>query len=96
MDIEFFFNCDKDNDFSLVEECGGFDCDDNDFIIYFNVIEICGNIVDENCFGKLNDWDVDGDGYVDVVCNGDDCWDDLVWVHFNVVDYVSGYCVCLG
>ena len=40
--------------------------------------EVCGNSVDEDCSGSLDDKDVDGDGWVDTdpLCGGSDCNDD--------------------
>ena len=40
-------------------------------------VEVCGNALDEDCSGAVDDKDVDADGYVDVACSGgDDCDDD--------------------
>jgi len=52
------------------------DCNDNDPDINPGTDEICGNSVDEDCSGSLDDKDSDGDGYIDINCGGDDCDDD--------------------
>lgn len=46
--------CDKDNDNSLAESCGGFDCDDNDPSRSPFAPELCDH-VDNNCSGTNND-----------------------------------------
>ncbi|TNF24118.1 MAG: hypothetical protein EP329_25635, partial [Deltaproteobacteria bacterium] len=53
------------------------DCDDANVGVRPGVDEVCGNGLDEDCSGALNDRDVDGDGFVDVnpLCGGTDCDD---------------------
>ena len=68
---------DNDNDGWVVSE----DCDDNNPDINPDADEICGNSVDEDCSGSLDDKDSDGDGYIDINCGGDDCDDGDPNVH---------------
>ena len=57
--------------------CGEVDCDDTDASINPGENEVCGNEVDEDCSGVLDDLDYDTDGFVsdDPACGGDDCDD---------------------
>ncbi|MBA2663998.1 MAG: putative metal-binding motif-containing protein [Bradymonadaceae bacterium] len=56
VDIEVPFDpeCDKDLDGILSYECGGNDCDDNDFLRSPERAEVC-NGVDDNCNGVIDD-----------------------------------------
>jgi hypothetical protein len=55
---------------------GGDDCDDAHPGAHPGAAEICGNAVDEDCSGTLDDLDGDGDGAVAAGCGGPDCDDD--------------------
>lgn len=70
---------DEDGYASEGGECGLVDCNDEEISINPGQNEICGNDVDENCTGDLDDRDYDGDGFFDEWCGGDDC-DDEAWL----------------
>ena len=57
--------------------CGGTDCDDGRGDVNPDGTEICGNEVDEDCSGLLDDRDLDEDGAIsgDPSCGGTDCDD---------------------
>jgi uncharacterized protein (TIGR03382 family) len=68
-------NClDADND----GECAQTDCDDNDAATHHGAAEACGDGLDNNCDGQVDEGcstctDVDNDGYCDTVdCNDND------------------------
>ena len=60
------------------------DCDDNNYLVYPTAKEVCGNTVDENCNGDLNEKDAtgcktfyyDGDGDTYGVAGASECWCD--------------------
>ena len=63
---------DRDDDGYMNVELGGLDCDDSDPAVYPGAPERCGNGVDDNCDGYVDDRgegelafyaDVDGDGF---------------------------------
>jgi len=56
---------------SLAE--GGADCDDGDAGVHPGAQERCGDAVDQDCSGAVDDVDLDGDGHIDGACGGDDC-----------------------
>ena len=84
--------CDNDLDGFKAIQCAGTDCDDNNVDVHPDATEICGNTVDEDCSGTLDDLDVDQDGVVGVACGGTDCNDHSAWTNPLAVDSVSGYC----
>jgi len=53
--------------------CG--DCDDDAADVYPDAPELCGDGVDNDCNGDVDDGDADEDGFVDEDCGGDDCDD---------------------
>ena len=59
------------------------DCNDANFSVNPGALEICGNSVDEDCSGQIDDRDLDGDGYQEAAlsCGGDDCNDLNPQVH---------------
>ena len=61
----------------------GEDCDDSDPFVHPEAIEHCGDGVDEDCSGVIDDGflDADGDGAVSELCvDGDDCDDEQPYV----------------
>ena len=63
------------------------DCDDGDPRVYARATEICGDDIDQDCTGYVDDalTDADGDGYVSALCDGgDDCDDAERLVHPGV------------
>lgn len=52
-----------------------FDCDDSNFYINPGQSEICGDALDNDCNGTVDDKDLDNDGYIDMSCGGTDCND---------------------
>ncbi len=74
---------DADQDGFDDEACGGDDCDDTDPAVNPDAVEICDDLIDNDCdtFIDQDDTDcscddIDQDGYLDIACGGDDC-DDL-------------------
>lgn len=58
--------------------CGleGFtDCDDDDPAVNPEVLEVCGDGIDNDCSGIPEDLDFDGDGVIAEACGGEDCVD---------------------
>jgi gliding motility-associated-like protein len=65
------------------------DCNENDNTINPGTVEICGNDVDENCNGLVNEdcaFDADGDGY----SNLDDCDDNNAAIYPDQVEICNG------
>lgn len=54
----------------------GGDCQDNNPLVNPAAEELCGDTLDNNCDGFVNNRDLDQDGYVESACEGKDC-DDL-------------------
>ncbi len=53
------------------------DCDDTDFAVNPDAVEVCGDLTDNDCDGNTDDVDADGDGIVSDACaGGSDCDDD--------------------
>lgn len=61
--------------------CGQVDCDDQNVAVNPAAVEVCGDAVDNECDGLIDEGcdaacpDVDGDGFLDAVCGGNDCDD---------------------
>ncbi|MBU1967532.1 putative metal-binding motif-containing protein, partial [Patescibacteria group bacterium] len=51
------------------------DCNDLDENINPGTAEVCGDGVDNDCSGAIDDLDFDQDGHLDLACGGDDCND---------------------
>lgn len=74
---------DNDGDTYATEggNCGQVDCDDTDASINPGGEEFCGDSIDNDCDGQVDEGcnancpDVDGDGYLDAACGGNDCND---------------------
>jgi hypothetical protein len=90
---------DLDQDDHVDEHCGSYsgplpidDCDDTNIGINPDMTEICGNSVDEDCSGGIDDRDADGDGSVsdDPLCGGTDCDDDHPHVYPGAPEYRDG------
>ena len=65
------------------------DCNENDNTINPGAVEICGNTVDENCNGLVNEdcaFDADGDGY----SNLEDCDDNNANIYPDQVEICNG------
>jgi alpha-tubulin suppressor-like RCC1 family protein len=65
---------DVDSDGEPPLSCGGADCDDSDPNVGPHAVELCGNLVDEDCSGAADD--LDCDGVISTVGGGLDCDDD--------------------
>jgi len=77
-------NCtDNDGDTYAVEggACGPVDCNDSNAAVNPGHEEFCGDAIDNDCDGLIDEGcdvscpDVDGDGYTDAACGGFDCDD---------------------
>jgi len=75
---------DADNDGFNVDGtagCGPVDCDDQDAAINPGTAEVCGDNVDNDCDGQVDEGcqascdDADADGFTDAACGGADCDD---------------------
>jgi len=74
---------DNDGDTYAVEGggCGPVDCDDSDVAVSPGSEEVCGDNIDNDCDGDIDEGcdaacpDADGDGYLDAACGGTDCND---------------------
>ena len=62
------------------------DCQDAIPSVNPGATEVCGDGVDNDCTGSIDDLDADGDGDVDELCGGDDCDDSNSAVHPGAVD----------
>jgi len=74
---------DTDGDNYAIEggDCGPVDCNDADAAVNPGGEEICGDSIDNDCDGLIDEGcdaacpDADGDGYLDAACGGTDCND---------------------
>jgi hypothetical protein len=76
------FDADADG-YTSIGSCGGSadDCDDSEAGVNPDAVEICGDLIDQNCDGadlSCLDVDNDGDGYTE---NQNDCDDNDIAVH---------------
>ena len=76
---------DEDSYSSACDVEGQYDCDDSNPAISPSNTEVCGDIVDNDCNGQLDEEpcfeDGDDDGYVSVANGGQDCADDDASIH---------------
>jgi len=84
--------CENDSDGDRYSESCG-DCDDSDPTVYTGAAEICGDFIDNDCDGVLEegcclDWD--GDGHIDATCGGDDCNDSDPAVYPGALEICDG------
>jgi len=84
--------CESDSDGDhYTESCG--DCDDSDPLIHPAYIEVCGDFIDNDCDGTIEegcclDWD--GDGHIDGTCGGTDCDDGDSSIHPGATEVCDG------
>ncbi|MEK7105176.1 MAG: putative metal-binding motif-containing protein, partial [Patescibacteria group bacterium] len=70
---------DADGDGYEAEDCGGDDCDDNVATINPGVTDVCGNGIDDDCDGDIDEdlntyyYDEDGDGCGNWAISTEDC-----------------------
>ena len=74
--------------------CAG-DCADQDAAIHPDAVEMCGDLLDNNCSGLADDADEDEDGYIATDCGGDDCDDSDPTLDPADLDE-DGYSTCDG
>jgi len=80
---------DADGDGFAVEggNCGPVDCDDTDPAINPGAMEVCGDGIDNDCDGMVDEGcqptcpDMDGDGFMEAACGGSDCNDADPTIH---------------
>ncbi len=78
------------------------DCDDTRDSVHPGAAEVCGNGLDDDCNGFIDDLDADADGYKSSACGGTDCNDDNEWISpggmeipgNNLDEDCSGYINC--
>ena len=70
------------------------DCNDSSSLQYPGNPEVCGDFMDNNCDGLVDDVDEDGDGYYSPECAGDDCDDTDPEVNPGVDGDGDGVGVC--
>ncbi|MEQ1568862.1 MAG: putative metal-binding motif-containing protein, partial [Myxococcota bacterium] len=97
IEIEVTDPLDTDNDgdgYTLNQQ----DCDDNDVSVHPGALELCGNSVDDDCNGVVDDKELDHDNHVDELCAAtyvgplpaDDCDDDDASVYPGNADGLDG------
>ena len=52
------------------------DCNDSEGGVHPMADEVCGNSIDDNCDGEIDNRDFDRDGFIASQCGGSDCLDD--------------------
>jgi len=84
---------DSDRDGFLPASCDGGDCDDSKAAVHPLATEVCGDGLDNDCDGVVDNVDADDDGVIAAECGGGDCDDadplvgpGMVEVCFNEVD----------
>ncbi|OGQ77904.1 MAG: hypothetical protein A2289_19270 [Deltaproteobacteria bacterium RIFOXYA12_FULL_58_15] len=92
---------DVDLDFYHDSACGGSDCDDTSAAVHPGMGEHCGDGIDNDCNGLIDEDDVggcpfgcadrDGDGYRDTECGGSDCDDNLNAVYAGAPELCDGF-----
>jgi hypothetical protein len=74
------------------------DCDDADGSVHPGTVDLCGNAVDDDCSGFVDDKDLDSDLHVDDACDGtntsllpaDDCDDSSAATHPGAPESLDG------
>ena len=79
----------RDTDGDLWATCAG-DCDDSDVSVNPGAGEVCGDGLDNDCNGFVDDKDVDSDGFLDSDCGGSDCDDLDSAVHPGAAEVCDG------
>ena len=85
---------DNDGDSYAIDggDCGPVDCNDSQVNINPGAEEICGDGIDNDCDGSVDEGcevtcpDVDGDGFTDASCGGDDCNDNVATINPGVAE----------
>ncbi|MDF1565864.1 MAG: MopE-related protein [Deltaproteobacteria bacterium] len=88
---------DEDGDLHIDVACATYggalpidDCNDASALANPDETETCGDGLDNDCNGSIDDVDLDGDKRIDVACGGVDCDDSDAAVHPGAVELCDG------
>ena len=88
---------DDDNDGHIDAQCTGYegplpvdDCNDNAKEAHPGLDEVCGDGLDNDCDGSVDNVDLDGDKYLAASCGGPDCVDSDPDVHPGALEVCDG------